>query len=142
MEKYFLIQQPPITEKFRLLVEEMSENEKFGFTSDIDMIKYNINLLGSDFKKDLTIKNMFTDKGITTVFPIGSFITVLELKKDETEGKMTFFDFDIEISSIKPILKATFSENIVNQFVNIHNLFESDFSEDDDLFVLFRPNLS
>lgn len=142
MNKYFLIPQPPITEKCSLLVEEISDKKNWGFTSDINMIKYNISLLGTEFNKDLTIRNMFTDKGISTVFPIGCFITVLELKKDETEGKMTFFDFDVELSSVKPLLKQEFSENIIDEWIKVYNSLGSDFSDDDDLFVLLRPDLS
>lgn len=142
MEKNFIVPQPPVTEKYRLLVDDMSEKRNFGFTSDIDKIRYNKNILGDDFNMDLTIKNMFTDEGITSVFPIGCFITVLQLKKDETEGKMTFFDFDIDTdkAGLRDILKQQFSENIVNAWFDVYDLLRSDFSEEDDLFELFRPD--
>ena len=139
MEKQFLVPQPPLTEKYRLLVDDMSDNETFGTATDINKIRYNIKLLGDNFDMDLTIKNMFTKEGITGVFPIGRFITILQLKKDETEGRMTFFDFDIDITLVKPIISAMYSENVVKEWTKVQDLLLLELSDEDDLFELFRP---
>ena len=143
MKKHFIVPQPPLTEKYRLLVDDMSEKRNFGFTTDIDKILYNKNILGDDFNMDLTIKNIFTDDGITSVFPIGCFITVLQLKKDEAEGKMTFFDFEVDIdkAELKNILKQQFSDNIVNAWLDVYDFLRDDFCDEDDRFELFRPDL-
>ena len=142
MKKHFVVLQPPLTEKYRLLVDEMSDKRNFGSTSDIDKIEYNKRILGDDFNIDLTIKNLFTDEGITSVFPLGCFITVLQLKKDGTEGKMTFFDFDIETDKeeLKSILRQQFSENIVHLWFHVYDILQLEFSEKDDHYELFRPD--
>ena len=139
MEKQFLVPQPPLTDKYRLLVDDISDNETFGTATDINKIKYNIKLLGDNFNMDLTIKNMFTKEGITGVFPIGRFIAILQLKKDETEGRMTFFDFDIDITLVKPIISAMYSENVVKEWTKVQDLLLLELSDEDDLFELFRP---
>jgi len=141
MKKQFLVLQPPLTDKYRLLVDDISDNETFGTATDIDKIRYNIRMLGDSFNMDLTIKNMFTKEGITGVFPLGRFITILQMKKDETEGRMTFFDFDNDIPFIRPFISSIFSENVFKQWTEIHDLLQSEFSDEDDLFVLFRPDL-
>jgi hypothetical protein len=38
MEKHFLIEQPPLSAKYKLLVDDMSEKRNFGVTTDIDKI--------------------------------------------------------------------------------------------------------
>lgn len=141
MEKHFIVPQPPISEKYRLLVDDMSDKRNFGFTYDINKIRYNKKIFGEEFNMDLAIKNMFTDEGITSVFPVGCFITVLQLKKDETEGKMTFFDFNIETekTEIRSNLHGIFSQKIVNAWFHVYDILHSEFSKEDDIYELFRP---
>jgi len=141
MKPYFLIKQPPLSKKFRLLVSELSETENFGFTSNIDKIEYNLNILGTEFKDKFDLHNLFTKSGLTSVFQLGKFITVLERNKTKTEGRMTFFDFtNIGETSegLKELLKLQFSESIINEWFRIYYLMSSEFSKSDDFFELVK----
>ena len=143
MKKFFLIEQPPISEKYRMLVDKLSEVKNFGYTNNIEKIEYNLNIIGKDFSDRVDIHNLFTDKGITTVFPLGTYIVVLEMKKDKTKGKMSFFDFDNieDISKVRGLLEMEFSEYIISEWFRIYYLLESGFSEEEDLVELIvEPN--
>jgi hypothetical protein len=143
MKKFFLIEQPPISEKYRMLVDKLTEVKNFGNTNDIDKIEYNLNIIGKDFSDRVDIHNLFTDKGITAVFPLGTYIVVLEMKKDKTKGKMSFFDFDniADISKVRGLLEMEFSEYIISEWFRIYYLLESEFSEEEDLVELIvEPN--
>ncbi|MDV7187950.1 hypothetical protein R3X25_11715 [Lutibacter sp. TH_r2] len=140
MKKKFLLEQPPITNKFRLIVDDISDNNNYGFTNDIDKIEYNLNIMGNEFKDKFDLHNLFSDKGMTSVFQLGRFITILERNKEKTEGRMTFFDFDVDadVSEIRSIIEQQFSENIIKEWFRVYYLISSDFSELDDLIELVR----
>ena len=141
MKPYFLIEQPPLSEKFRLVVSELTETKNFGFTSNIDKIEYNLNILGTEFKDKFDLHNLFSEDGLTSVFQLGKFISVLERNKAKTKGKMTFFDFmNIGETSegLKDLLKIQFSENIINEWFRIYYLMSSEFDESDDIFELIE----
>ena len=144
MERKFLVTQPPLSEKYRLLVDDITEKRNLGITTDVDKIEYNLNLLGESFKKDLEIQKLLTNKGLTTVIPIGCFVTVLQLNKDNNTGTMVFFDFDagVDTERIKTLLKPIFSKSVINEFFKIQESMLSEFDEEDDLFDLILPNLS
>jgi predicted aldo/keto reductase-like oxidoreductase len=144
MKENFIIPQPPFTDKYKMIVDEISEKRNFGITKSINNIEYNLNLLGSEFIDKFDLHNLFTDAGLTTVFQLGRFITILERNKEKTEGKMTFFDFDVDsdVSSIRSILEKGYSESIIKEWFRIYYLISSEFSESDDLveLVRFEPN--
>jgi len=143
MGKLFFIDQPPLTRRYRLLVDSTSKNKKYGLTTDIDKIRYNTNLLGLEFNLNLKLNLLSTDEGSTVVFPIGTFITVLQLRKDENEGIMSFFDFNIKINDSNFILELEkmYSKNIVDKWLSVYKTLHSDFSEDEDVVDLFIPEL-
>ncbi len=143
MKKQFLITQPPITEKYSFLVDDINQLGNWGMTTDIDKIEYNRNLLGDDFEIDIKIKTLFTKKGITFVVPIGRFITIVKIRADEEEGSMTFFDFDIGYSrgAMEVILEeAGYSVSIIEEWLKCYDLMHSKFSSEHDNVVLFKPD--
>lgn len=139
MKKKFILEQPPFTDKFRLLVDESIDFGKVGFTIDLNKIEYNLELIGNEFKERVDLHNLFTDKGITSVFPIGKYICVLELKKDKTKGVFSLFDFKRfnDISEARNILENEYSENIIKEWFKVYYILISEFSESEDLFELF-----
>ncbi len=143
MKKHFIVSQPPLTSKYQMLVDDMSEKRNFGWTNDIDKIEYNKKLLGEEFNMELTIKNMFTDEGISSVFPVGAFITVLQMRKDEKEGKMTFMDYDTDMTEdeLRNLLLGVFSENITNSCINVYRVLRENFTKEDDTVELLVPNV-
>ncbi len=139
MEKYFLILQPPNADKYRLLVDDISDNKTFGTTDDIHKVRYNRRLFGENFNMDIDIRLPLTDEGLTYVFPVGRFITILRLKKDESEGSMYFFDFNTfnDKSVIQSTLQKDFSERLLKEWFNIYDQLCSGFSDEEDVFELF-----
>lgn len=143
MKKQYLILQPPHTDKFTFLVDDISNKGNWGRTTDIDKIEYNRRLLGEEFNVDLKVKLLLTDKGGSGVFPIGRFLTVIQIRADENEGIMTFMDFDIPLKGdeLRNALLNEFSLNITNQWLMIQELMLSEFRDEDDNVVLHKPVL-
>ena len=145
MNNFENIKQPPFTDKYRLLVDDMSNLGTFGVARQIDKILYNIKIIGDDFKIDQELHNVLSRKGLTSVFTLGRFIVVLKIRKDNTEGEMLFFDFEINDINLKNelfnFLKQNFSENIMNEFVKNSNMLNHFFTPEFDVFELFNPSL-
>ena len=143
MKKKFILEQPPFANKFKLLVDESIDFGKVGFTTDLDKIEYNLELISKEFKESVDLHNLFTDKGITAIFPVGKYITILELKKDKTKGIMALCDFKRfeNISETRNILEKEYSENIIKEWFKVYYILTSEFSEDEDLFELFVESM-
>ncbi|TRX29914.1 hypothetical protein FNW52_20440 [Flavobacterium sp. ZT3R18] len=141
MKKYFLIPQPPISEKLTFLVDEMNDHKTFGVTDDWDKFEYNLNLIGKDFKQDLEIGLSFLEKGITEVIDLGRYIAVVELKKDKSKGEINFFDTTIDLSreELYNRINIRYSKNIAEIFINIYDLMRSGSSPSFDNVELFLP---
>jgi len=141
MKKYFLIPQPPITEKIIFLVDKLDKNSTFGFTEDLDKIEYNLNLIGTDFKENLEIAMSLNDNGITKVIDLGMFISILELKKDKSEQRMCFFDIRSKSSITEKlaIIEDMYNIDISEKFNNTYDLIMSESSPDLDSVELLIP---
>lgn len=94
MKKNYLIEQPPNSDYYNLLVQDKSENGMFGVTQDISQIDYNREIIGEWFDIEVAIKQLINEHGVTTAFQCGTYICVLQLKYDNSEGTMTFYDFE------------------------------------------------
>ena len=142
MKKYFLIPQPPITEKFTFLVDDISEKKNWGLTIDADKIAFNRKLLGENFNIDLKVNLLMTEKGIAKIFTLGNFITVLEMREDQKEARMTFFDcvMNMPKDELKYMIGEVFSKNIVEEWIKFYDLLNLDFLEENDLVELYRPH--
>src|SRR5687768_16622896 len=104
MEKHFVILQPAENGRYQFLVDDISDNGQWGATTDISKIKYNLKLLEVDFNLDMQINLPLSTKGISGVVPIGRFITVIKMRKDETEGGMFFHGHNIDLDKVIGIL--------------------------------------
>ena len=143
MKKYFKISQPPLTAKYTFLVDDINEMRNWGMTTDIDKIEYNRDLLGDDFNIDIKIKLLLTKKGGGTfVIPIGRYITVFEIREDENEGRMTFFDFTFGATreELQIMLEIGYSETIVNEWLKCYDLMSLEFTSSSDTVVLLKPS--
>ena len=141
MKKHFIIPQPPLVEKFTFLVDNISDNRNWGKTTDIDKIEYNRRLLGEDMNIELDVNLQFTDTGMTTVLPLGRFITVLQISKDESKGSMTFFDFQTNATrdELKEMIGKVYCENLKNQCFKFYDIILIDFKNEDDCVQLLKP---
>jgi hypothetical protein len=142
MKKYFLIPQPPISEKLTFLVDEMNDHKTFGITEDWDKIEYNLNLMGKDFKQDLEIGLNFIEKGITEVIDLGRYIAIVEIKKDKSKREISFFDTTIDLSReelYNKIKTMRYSDSIAENFINLYDSMRSGSSPSFDNVELFLP---
>lgn len=142
MKKYFLVTQPPVADHFSLLVDDINETATIGHTTDIEKCEYNrqvIDSMGLDIDFKLQVQTAFSDKGITTVVPLGRYISIIKASKDETKQEMFFIDSFSKADfreQNKKSLGGYFSDNIVTEFERIHTLLKSDFTDADDLVEL------
>lgn len=140
MKKEYLVLQPPFAEKYTFLVDDMDKNSMCGVTTDIEKVSYNLRLLGTDFNLNREIQTALSDKGISFVYPIGRFVTIIKIRKDEKEGNMMFCDFEAgeSIDSIRDMIKKSFSENIFNKWVELQDIMleEKDFIVDNVILSL------
>jgi hypothetical protein len=143
MEKYYIINQPPLVEKYTFLVDDISDKVNYGLATDINKINYNIKLLGESFNIDIKVGLLMAESiGTTAVFELGNFISVLELHKNQKEGKMTFFgcNINMEREEINDILVKRYSQNIANEWFKHYDIIISNYSIENDIIQLHKPN--
>ena len=142
MKKYFIIEQPPICEQYTFLVDDISDKKNYGLATDIDKINYNRKILGENFNIDIKVGLLMAEsKGSTFVLDLGHFICILELKADEKEGKMAFFDcvIDIPKSELNEILVKRYSQNIANEWFKIQDILLQDLKDETDIVRIYKP---
>lgn len=142
MEKYYLISQPPFAEKFTFLVDDITDSKNWGMTTDLEKIKYNRKIFGEDIDVDIQIRQCLADEGTTTVFSFGRFIVIFQIRKDSKNGRMTFFDFETDLTreEIEMKLKPVYSENIVRAWFKSYDILVENFTSINDLAVLLKPD--
>ena len=137
MKKYFIVPQPPLTEKTRFLVDDINETKTIGFTYDIDKIMYNLDLMDEEFKQELEIGMSFLENGITDVIDLGKYIAIVALKKDKTEGKITFFDTRADFSKeeVYDHIEMYSDKIIADKFIELYDLVKVKSPDNVDLFL-------
>lgn len=126
-----------IGETLIFLTDDLNESLSFGYTENINKVKYNMTLLKKVFidtnHDDALAKSK---NGLTTLFPLGRYIVILLINKEKTEMKMFFLDFRVEYSLVDKGFAGIFSDNIKLQFKKIKYYMEESFNEDFDNVVL------
>src|SRR5690606_42126200 len=110
---------------------------------DIDKINYNRKMIGENFNIDVKIGVLMSQsKGSTFVFELGNFITVLELRADELEGKMAFYDciMDMPRAVLNNILTYASSQNIATEWFKVQEKLLENFSQENDIVRLLKPD--
>lgn len=131
-----------IGDKIILLVDDVNNTHSFGFTDSIEKVTYNLDLLKDYLNKDELDKSIAKSKdGLTSLFPLGRYITILKVKKDKSKMSMYLFDFrNVDYQTIDQVFKDSFSENVITQFKSIKYQMEELFDDDVDC-VLIDPTL-
>lgn len=143
MEKYYLIKQPPLVSKFTLLVDDINESGNLGITTDLEKIEYNRKIFGEDIDIDIQIRQCLTEDGTTVVFSFGRYIVVFQIRKDSKAGKIIFYDFQTDFTrkELEDILNSFYSENIVKAWFKSYDVLIENFTEQNDLAVLHKPEI-
>ncbi|MFD2937072.1 hypothetical protein [Spirosoma flavum] len=119
MGNFDWVLQPPLAEKVTFLVDDLEPSGGYGFTTDIEKIDYNRRHLGINTNLDIGIRtSLSTARGISSVAPLGRYITVIEIKSNEQEGMMWFIDFQKTKSpeEMRKILYKDMSKAIAEQW--------------------------
>ena len=74
--------------KLTLLIDDTNEDNTFGFTESVEKVTYNLKKINETFKyKDIDNRLENSETGLTTLFPVGRYIAIVELKKDKSKIK-------------------------------------------------------
>jgi len=126
-----------IGDKLIILVDDVNNNYSFGFTDSVSKINYNLETLNDYLQKeDYETLLANSKEGLTTLFPLGRYISILRIKKDKSAMSMFLFDFRAEYSTIDQAFKDVFSENIITQFKKIKYQMEELFDDESDCVLL------
>jgi hypothetical protein len=125
--------------KLIFLVDEV-KNNYFGFTDSISKVSYNMKMLD----RFLLITN-FNDRlanlnkeltGLTTIFPLGRYITVLQLNKDKSAMSMWLCDFRAAYSIIDTNYEDVISHNVIKQIQSLKYQMEELYEDGHDYILL------
>ena len=145
MRKHFLVPQPPLSDKFSLLVDDINETKTFAMTLDIDKVWYNRKIIGEDMSIMLETYTALSDKGTTVLQPIGRYITIWQISKNEKTQRIWYIDHESELSFRevgRQIMGDYFSDNVYNEFEKIRTQLRLVFSNDIDIVELVLPDES
>ena len=78
---------------FTFLVDSDTPDSSWGITWDMEKITRNLKLLVNHFKIRRGLAKAVTTYGVTRLIRLGRFITIIKVKKDDTDVHMTFIDF-------------------------------------------------
>lgn len=125
-------------EKIILLVDDVNNSHSYGFTKSLEKVTYNLDLLKDYLDKDELDRSLAKSKeGLTSLFPIGRYISILKIKNDKSIMMMYFFDFrKIAYQAVDHVFKDTFSENVITQFKSIKYHMEEIFNDDMDCVLI------
>ncbi len=145
MEKYNFIAQPPISEKYTFLVDDISDAQDYGTTTDIQKIDYNRSVLGEAFNIEVNLSLLMTEHdGNTFVFDLGYFVVVFEISKTQKEGHMAFYHclVDIEHKELFELFSKRYSADIAAKWIEVYDFILSDLHADRDNVQICKPQQS
>lgn len=120
-----------------MLVDDVNETYSFGFTDSKSKVLHNMRMIENILKTANTEKALANSKnGLTTLFPLGRYIAILQMSKDKSAMSMTFFDYYIDYPSIDKAFKGLYSDNFINHFKNIKYQMEEQPDQWSDRVVL------
>jgi hypothetical protein len=140
MNKYDYLSQPK-EPRLVFLIDFWGVPNRLGATSEIDKIEYNLNLMEDYVKLGTEIYDDYSINGTTSVFPVGRFITILQLMKGRQSGCMTFFEFNRNKSSLemKEVITESFGIAVAEEVMKINWKMIENFKGEDDLVELIIP---
>ncbi len=126
-----------IGDKLIILIDDANESFSFGYTDNKNKVLYNLKILDNFLKHANLDEQLEKSKnGLTTLFPIGRYIAILQVSKDKSKMSMTLFDFRVEYSRIDEMFNGLYSSNLITQFKNIKYQMEEIFDDSLDKVIL------
>lgn len=123
----------------RILIDNLSPNQKFAWTVTAEKIVANRNLLRTvQFGNSVKIAGI--DGGTLSLFSIGRYITVVRINSDGVPNKMYFFDYNWEISKaeLQLLLQGAYTKELEMEWFNIQWNLYSTFKAEMDTVKLFK----
>ncbi len=103
-----------------MLVDDVNESLSYGFTDSVKKVTYNLSLIEHILRVGKTDEALAKSKnGLTTLLPLGRYITVLQMSKDKKTMRMIFLDYMIDYHGIDLAFNNLFSKELINSFKNI-----------------------
>lgn len=123
----------------KILIDNLSPNQKFAWTTDSQKIAENRNTLRSVQFSNL-IKMAGENDFKISLFSISRYIAVVRIRPDEMPDKMYFFDHDWNISptELRLLLQGIYSKELEKEWFNIQWVLYSTFSESMDIVQLCK----
>jgi hypothetical protein len=140
MERQFQVEQPPLADKYRLLIDRGDEEGTYGLATDRDKVIYNLELL--DLYGQVQSTAPTTGEGISLVLAAGRYVGIAKVSADLSQMSMELFDCRVH-SDIKgvgaPALYGGYPEPVVRGLEELGAELAASFSEaEDDLVELAR----
>ncbi len=124
-----------IGEKIIFLVDDKNEDNSFGFTDSKEKIIHNFSILEKIVKNfDSKKFIMNSEKGTKTVFPLGRYITILEVNSDQSKMRLFLIDFHIDYSEIDKFFDEVHSDNFRTQIKKVKYEIEDVYEDSFDVF--------
>lgn len=122
-----------------ILIDNLSPNKKFAWTTSADKIANNRSLLRSiPFTHSVKIEG--AHGGSVSLFAMGRFITVVRITPDGLPDKMYFFDhaWDISKAELQLLLQGVYTKELENEWFHIQWNLYSTFNESMDIIELSK----
>jgi len=123
-----------------LWVDEIQHNGYVGFTTDIDKIFYNLDILGDigrDIEQDINIKMLTVTENVEAIFALGRFLCVINLQKDEKACDLHLFDVSLYSDEKWSVIsKECYGSKLTEKVNNAVKLARSYFGSALDSFEL------
>lgn len=138
MANFDWIAQPPKSDQYTFLVDDLNPSATYGYTTDQDKVNYNRKLMGANFNLDLSVNTALAKKGVSAVLPLGRYVTIFQTSSNESSGSMTFIDYQISLlpNELQRILSSAFPSELVIACLELKALLSTDFSPSDDIVRL------
>lgn len=122
-----------------ILIDNLSPNRKFAWTTSTEKITYNRNLLRSiPFMHSVKVEGIHGEA--VSLFAIGKYISVVRITSEGLPDKMYFFDhtWDISQAELQLLLQGVFTEEVGKEWFNIQWNLYSTFKPETDIVELWK----
>lgn len=125
-----------MTDKIRLLVDDLSDNKIIGICTTISKVSYNLNKIEGLSNVIAEMLGKSEKGGMTICFPTGRYICIYQGNNDPSKQRMIFIDFRADIMHAHFTYIDLISEETVGAFRRLSSEMVIFFDESFDTFEL------